>query len=178
MEEILNKILTKPDSILALSALIVSIISLILGIVTSLQNRKNNRLNVKPIAYILPPDYENKIAVILQNKGIGPLITKKIEFIGENGITKNHLLDFMPNLTNEYTWSTFSKASKITLLPAEEKILLEFRGDVDDPEFIINRDNIRSELSKIQIKISYTSIFNELFPFKLSYKLSWFGRLK
>lgn len=178
MDELLQKILDKPESTLALCALGVSVISLVLAVLTSFQNRKNNRLNVKPMAYVLPPDYEGRIAVIIQNKGTGPLISREIKFIGENNVEKKYLLDFMPKLKYGYSWSTFSKASKIILRPSEEKVLLEFKGDDSDPNFIENRDQIREALSKIEIKMKYTSVFNETCSFKLNYKLSWFGRKK
>jgi len=178
MKEILQKILDKPESIIALCALIVSAISLALAIINSFHNRKNNRLSVRPIAYILPPDYEDYIAVIIQNKGTGPLISKEIKFVDESNTEKNYLIDFMPKLEDGYYWKTFSKTSKIILSPLEEKILLEFRGDISDENFIRQRDKIRDALSKIEIQIKYTSIFNEWCPFKLNYKLSWFSRKK
>ncbi len=178
MEELLHKILNEPKSIIALCALIISFISLTLAIITSIQNRKNNRLGVRPLAYILPPDYEDRIAVIIQNKGTGPLISTEIKFIGENNVEKKYLIDFMPNLNEGYYWSTFTKGSKVVLRPSEEKILLEFKGDVNDPSFIKQRDEIRKALSKVEVKMKYTSIFNEFVPFKLNYKLTWFGRKK
>lgn len=178
MKDLFQKILDKPDSIIALCALIVSAISLILALVSSFHNRKNNRLSVRPLAYILPPDYEDYIAVIIQNKGTGPLISKKIKFIDESNIEKKYLIDFMPELEGGYYWKTYSKTSKIILSPLEEKILLEFRGDLSVASFIRQRDKIREALSKIEIQIKYTSIFNEWCPFILNYKLSWFGRKK
>ena len=178
MKELLQKILDDPKSTIALCALGVSFISLCLSIITSYQNRKNNRLGVRPLAYIFPPDYEDQIAVIIQNKGTGPLITKKIKFVDQNNIEKNYLIDFMPKLKEGYYWSNFSKASKIVLRPSEEKILLEFKGEITDHDFIEQRDNIREALSKIEIRMKYTSIFNEWKPFKLNYKLTWFERKK
>ena len=178
MNKILEEILEKPETTIALYAFGISLIALILSIITAFQNRRNNRLGVRPLAYILPPDYEDRIAVIIQNKGTGPLISKEIKFVGENKVKKNHLIDFMPNLSEGYYWSTFSKASKIILRPSEETILLEFKGDVSDPNFKKQRDEIRAALSEIEIKMKYTSIFNEFSPFKLNYKLTWFGRKK
>ncbi|MGB0433655.1 MAG: hypothetical protein ACPGKQ_04855, partial [bacterium] len=138
----------------------------------------NNRLGVRPLAYVLPPDYEDKIAVIIQNKGTGPLISKEIKFLGENSTEQEYLIDFMPNLQEGYYWSTFTKASKIVLRPSEEKVILEFKGNITDSNFIEQRNEIRKALSKIEIKMKYTSIFNETTPFKLNYKLTWFGREK
>ena len=176
--EFTKEILKNPETTLALSAVIISLISLVLSIITAFQNRKNNRLGVRPLAYILPPDYEDRIAVIIQNKGTGPLITKELKFIGMDNQEKNYLIDFMPNLKDGYYWTTFSKASKIILKPSEDKILLEFKGDISDPKFIEQRDAIRKELSKLELKMKYTSIFNERKPFELKYKLTWFGRKK
>lgn len=175
MLDLLEGILNKPDSTIAFAAVIISMISLLLSIISAGQNRRNNRLSVRPICYILPPDYDNRIAVIIQNKGTGPLITKKIEFKKGETESKSYLIDYMPSLENGYYWSTFSKASKIVLRPSEEKILLEFKGDPAEEDFIRQRDRIREELSKIQINISYTSIFNEWCPFKLNYNLTWFA---
>ncbi len=84
----------------------------------------------------------------------------------------------MPSLEDGYYWETFSKASKIVLRPSEEKTLLEFKGDISDSKFIKQRDEIRESLSKVELKMRYTSIFNENKPFKLDYKLTWFGRKK
>lgn len=178
MEEQLQKILDDPKATLALCAVFISFISLLLSILTSFQNRKNNRLGVRPFAYIHPPDYEDRIAVIIQNKGTGPLITREIKFKDEKGNTKNCLIDFMPGLEKDYYWSDYTKASKIVLRPSEEKILVEFKGSVNDSNFIIQRDKIRKALSSIVIEIKYTSIFQERIPFKLKYKLTWFGRIK
>ena len=106
------------------------------------------------------------------------MITKEIKFLGENNIEKKYLIDFMPDLQDEYYWSTFTKASKFVIRPSEEMVLLEFKGDINDSNFIKQRNEIRVELSKIQIQMKYTSIFNEFIPFKLKYRLTWFGRVK
>jgi hypothetical protein len=178
MKEILLKILEKPEYILALCALIISIISLGLAFYSSYQNRLHNRLGVRPYAYILPKDYEDNIAVIIQNKGTGPLITKTISFC-KNGVdNKKYLIDFMPSLYDGYYWSTFSKAQKIILRPSEEKVLIEFSGKLTDNDFKKQRDLIRKALSEIEMNIEYTSIYNEKKPFKLNYKLDWYKREK
>lgn len=178
MKELLEKILANPEATIALVAVAISLLSLLLSVVTSFQNRKNSRLAVRPLAFILPPDYEERIAVILQNKGTGPLITKSISFCRGEDEVKRSLIDFMPNLEDGLYWTTFSKASKIILAPAEEKILLEFKGDPSDSQFVRQRDEIRRALSSIEVNLTYTSIFNEYCPFKLNYKLSWFARKK
>ena len=175
MNELLLKILEKPESIIAIFALIISIVSLGLAFYSSYQNRLHNQLGVRPLAYILPKDYEDNISVIIQNKGTGPLITKNISF--NNGKeTKDYLIDFMPNLYKGYYWSTFSKAQKIVLRPSEEKVLIEFSGKLSDRDYIKQRNEIRKALGDIEINIEYTSIYKERKPFKLDYKLNWYKR--
>ncbi|GEO23972.1 hypothetical protein [Cyclobacterium qasimii] len=178
MKELLQKILDDPKATIALSAVLISFISLLLSIITSIQNRRNNRLGVRPLAYIYPPDYEDRIAVIIQNKGTGPMITRTIKFTNENGTSKCNLIDFMPELEEGYYWADYSKASKIVLRPSEEKILIELKGDHMDEGFIRHREEIRRALSTIEVEIKYVSIFNEWCPFKLKYKLTWFERKK
>jgi len=129
------------------------------------------------LAYVLPMDYEDHIAVIIQNKGTGPLISSKISF--HNGKQeRDYLVDFMPALNEGFYWTTFSKTKRIVLRPGEDKALLEFKGDIQNQDYIKQRDIIRKELSKIEIKLNYTSVFNERNPFKLNFKLSWYSRLK
>lgn len=176
MLEMLNEIINNPSSVVALCAVIISVISVLISIMSSYQSRKFNRLSVRPLAYVLPPDYENRIAVILLNKGTGPLITKKVRFINKLGEEKNSLIDFMPELDDGFYWSTFSKASKIILSPNEETTLIEFTGDPSDIRYLNQRDKIRKSLSELKIKIEYTSIFKESKPFKLNYNLTWFSR--
>lgn len=178
MKEILLKFLEEPQPIIALCALIISIVSLFLAFRTSYQNRMHDRLSVRPLAYVLPKDYEHNIAVIIQNKGTGPLITKQMSFNDKKGEIKKYLIDFMPNLMEGYYWTTFSKVQKIVLRPSEEKILLEFSGEISDKNFVRQRDKIRKALSDIEINMTYTSIYNEKRPFKLNYKLSWYKRKK
>lgn len=156
--------------------IIVSISALFIAVFTFYQSKKHNYLSVKPIANILPQDYEDKICVILQNKGVGPLITKSIKFKNKyTNIEKSYLIDFMPDLTENYSWSNFSKASKYILTPNEDKILLEFTSPNIDNGFEKNRTVIRQALKDIKIIIEYTGIYNEKVE-TLEYELKWYNR--
>ncbi|MGV0938893.1 hypothetical protein [Empedobacter falsenii] len=95
--------------------IIVSISALFVAFLAYYQSRTHNYLSVKPIANILPQDYEDKICVILQNKGIGPLITKSIKFVNtQTKVEKKYLVDFMPELTGNSSWTNFSKGGQST----------------------------------------------------------------
>jgi hypothetical protein len=169
----------KVDTFNNSATLIISILGVVIALITFYSSRKHNRLSVKPIAYILPQDYEDKICVILQNKGTGPLISTFINF-KDVKINKNEksLINHMPSLKNDCKWRNFSKAQKFVLSPNESKILLELDGNIGDKDFIENRDLIRKKLADIEVNIKYTSIYNEYFKQDLKYKLDWYARSK
>jgi exonuclease III len=155
---------------------ILSICALIVAYITYYSSRKHNYLSVKPIAYILPKDYEDHVCVILQNKGTGPLITKSIKFINdETKEEKKYLIDFVPALKNGEKYSNFSKANKYILTPNEDKILLEYTFRKDSKSFEENKRIIRKALKDIRIVITYTGVYNETKD-TLDFKLKWYGR--
>ncbi|MEJ8591483.1 hypothetical protein JSO54_09575 [Riemerella anatipestifer] len=171
----LNLSIEKPEILVAILALIVSIIGVFISIWTIKSTQKHNKLSVKPIIYILPQDYEDKICVNIQNKGTGPLIVKKIIFY-DNELKKNSksLVDLMPEL-EYYYWSNFSNAENFVLSPGETKILLELTGDLSDRVFTYNRDLVRKKLSKINIQIEYTGIYEDE-NLNIIYDLKWYDR--
>lgn len=65
------------STIFAACALFVSVLSLGFSIYFSVKSREHNRLSVRPMPYILQPDYQDRIAVIVQNNGTGALILLK-----------------------------------------------------------------------------------------------------
>lgn len=70
-----------PQTEIAGIALIVSICSIILGVIALAIQRDHNRKSVKPICSILRSDYEDRISVRIKNAGVGPLIVEKISVI-------------------------------------------------------------------------------------------------
>lgn len=156
--------------------IIVSMCALSIALLTYYQSRTHNYLSVKPIANILPLDYENKICVILQNKGVGPLITKSIKFVNtKSKEEKKFLIDFMPKLLGKNTWTNFSKASKYILIPNEDKVLLEYSTKELDDNFEKNKRNIREALKDIVIHIEYEGVYGNKTEI-LEYQLKWYKR--
>jgi len=155
---------------------IVAICALIVAYITYNSSKKHNFLSVKPIAYILPKDYEDSVCIILQNKGTGPLITKSIKFINdETKEEKKYLIDFIPNLKNNAKWSNFSKSQKYILSPNEDKILLEYTLHEKSQSFEENKLIIRNALKDIRVVITYSGVYNEKEE-TLDFKLKWYGR--
>ncbi len=54
--------------------LVTGVIALIFTAISLQVQRKHNKLSVKPIAIISAGDYQDELAVHVQNKGTGPLI--------------------------------------------------------------------------------------------------------
>ena len=155
---------------------IIAICALFVAWVTYKSSQKHNYLSVKPIGYILPKDFEDNICVILQNKGTGPLITKSIKYVNElTGEEKKHLIDFMPVLLDQETWSNFSKAQKYILAPNEDKILLEYNRNIKSHFSERNQMAIREALKDIKIIITYSGVYNDKIDV-LDFKLKWYGR--
>ena len=175
MRELFHRIITDPDAVIALGTLAISVASIILTLVTIIQTRKHNHLSVKPLCHIHPPDYEDRIAVIIQNHGIGPLVTKSIKFYDESNETKTYLIDLMPRLPTGYYWTHFTKSDSFVVPANNEKILIELSGKHTDVDFIKLRDSVRKRLSSITVEYEFTDIYGRSFP-KEIYKLSWFGR--
>ena len=173
----MNEPFQKPEVLIAVIALFVSILSIFLTLVTIWQTKKHNRLSVKPICHIYPPDRENHIAVIIQNNGTGPLISKSIKVYDEANNIKKYLIDLMPQLPPGLYWSDFSKTENFSILPGGQKVLLELKGNDEDPEFKDLRDKVRKRLSEITIEYEFTDIYEQRFP-KIIFKLQWFGRVK
>lgn len=148
-------------------ALIISIISMIFTVIFSMQQLKHNKNSVRPISAIKLNDYENQIAVKLENVGTGPLTIKKLLF-------KNHshesstLISMMPDINQ--LWNTFTETVDGWTIPVGgQLILLELCPESDDIKTLI-----RNELSKITVFLEYTDIYNTEFQDKRL--LDFFGR--
>jgi len=162
-------------AITALCAVFISLLSILLTFISLYVQRKHNRKSVKPIANISISNYENLISVKIFNRGSGPLIIK--EFVSEyrNDI-KNNLIDFMPDLPENVSWSTyFDKLNEFSILPSESINLLEFRPDLENNIETDYRDKIRKVLSEIKVTLKYSDIYDCLMPVNIK-DLSWFGR--
>ena len=156
--------------------LVIGVIALFFTAISLQVQRKHNRLSVKPIAIVSVADYENVLAVRLQNKGTGPLIIKNLSFIDQNGKTKKALIDFFGSDFKNVVWSTFvADIDGWAILPNEAKTLIELNGDLTDNEFVRVRDNVRKVLAQIQVELIYQDIYEKDMPKKIR-KLDWFAR--
>lgn len=162
--------------IVSISAIFIALASLAVTIWQGIITRKHNILSVKPIPDILISNFENRIAVSLENKGTGALIIKSFKaYCGKE--SKSNIIDWMPILPNGIFWANWLRDFEGSALkPLESIVLLEYTLDHRDKKHTEARDIIRKSLSKISIEFEYTDVYNTKMFFPLHFLSSTFGK--
>lgn len=154
-------------AITSIFAVIISLVSMIFTVIFSLQQLKHNKNSVKPISAIKFNDYEDVIAVKLENVGTGPLTIKRLVFKNESQESST-LISMMPPI--DQMWTTFTESVDGWTIPVGgQLIFLKLHPKSDETKSLI-----RKELSKITINLEYMDIYNTKFQDKRS--LDFFGR--
>jgi hypothetical protein len=161
----------------AIAALFVSLVSIILTFVSLSMQRRHNRRSVQPIGHISVGDYENEVFVRLRNDGIGPMIVKTTAVHNsEDGQTQISIIDFMPELPDGYSWTTFIRAMDGRAISANDHLtLVSLEGDPKDHKFASAKEVVRKKLSTLRISVEYNNIYGERMEPALR-KLDWFSR--
>ena len=167
----------KPQSpgIVAICALFVSVLSLGTSLYFSWAARDHNRRSVKPLPYIQQPDYENRLAVIAQNHGTGPLILRRAEATSPDG-TRGHLIDLIPKPPSGKYFTTYTKVEQVRAIrPGDEVVLMEIGIDSRNKAEITYRDELRRALGQMTLTLEYTDMYGTRFE-TYSRTMSWFLR--
>ena len=95
------------ELICSICAILIALTSLAVAIWHGSITRKHNILSVKPLPDILVSNYRNRIAISIENNGIGPLIIKNFRaYVGDE--SKSNLIDWMPHVPDgcdlSYHW--------------------------------------------------------------------------
>ena len=172
------------ETIIAICALIVSVVSIIISVRTLKIQRTHNEKSVKPLGQIILNDYENQITVDIRNVGIGPMILKELSVTNLKGETKDNLIDFIDlEMPDGLTWNDYVKQVKDRVIAVGEGIVLigiDFESIESPTKDSMNqldrfRDGLRRTLGDIVVKIRYTGIYeNEIQTTER--KLDWFKR--
>ena len=158
----------------AVIALLISLIAVLVAWRTASQQRKHNKLSVRPIPEITVADYEDSLRVKLRNHGAGPLLINSFSAVFQGSSCKS-LIDCMPDLNGRH-WTNFSGTiDGRTLLPGKEIVLVELTAEPKEVNFSTPRDLARLALSETQIFVSYSDIYESEFP-QYTKSLSWFRR--
>jgi len=157
---------------------------------TSLEKQERS---FRPLAYINAEDFETRIFVGIKNSGLGPLLIKNVLVTNSKGETKINLIDWMPQLPTNITWTNFfgnpigyviQAGEEVPLIelsaenlnfdgteladaPLSETILIDF--------FSIPRDSVRKALADLTIELEYEDIYGNQMP-SAKRKLDWFAR--
>lgn len=162
----------------AVAALIVSLISIILTVVTIAMQRTHSRKSMMPIGQITVGDYENQISVRLRNDGAGPMIVEKVTVTRSDGhgAATLALIEFMPKLPKAYSWTSFVRdITDRPISPEKDVTLILLEGDPADEKFVRARQSVRKALSELNIKVEYKNIYGEKMS-PVIRNLDWFAR--
>lgn len=138
---------------------------------------RHNRLTLRPIPFLAFADYEETLRVKFRNEGAGPYIVKSLRVCRGNECKKD-LIAWMDTPPEGIYWYGFTSIFEgRAVLPNNELILLELRGNIDSPNFARFRDSCRDKLSSLRVLLEYTDIYGSTFELYLR-SLDWFARDK
>lgn len=173
----------KPEYIISILALIVSIVAL-------RSQRKHNVNTLKPIGIVECRDGEDDIYVQIKNAGSGPLLFKNLKVYNSIGKVEGNVVKLMPRLPEYIPWSDFLVSAEnkalspgnviplIHLSKSNIKLdadLLGSNGVVEEDVFSPVRKEVRKALSELTIKFEYSDVYGN--NFTTSQKLDYlFGR--
>lgn len=143
-------------AITSIFTVIISIVSMIFTVIFSSQQLRHNKNSVRPISAIKFNNYEDELAVKLENVGTGPLTIKKLVFKNET-LESSTLISMMPSI--EQLWTTFTESVDGWTIPVGgQLILLKLHPENDEIKSLI-----RKELATITVHLEYMDIYNTHF---------------
>lgn len=156
------------EGIVALLALLTSIISTLISFYTFKLQRTHNIKSVKPIIHIGQWDYENRLYVTLKNAGAGIAVVKRMTVYNAKEESKTCIYDWLPNKLDdgmnykEY-WTPYTEfvvqageVIKLIELPVDDSRLIQI--DV--------REKIRRILGQLTVEVIYEDIYENQMPVK------------
>lgn len=166
----------KPEIIIAICALVISLASFGFSIYFGWCTRDHNRRTVRPLVYVSPSDYEDLLAVRLWNYGNGPLIIKNITIRNKDGNSSDNLVNLLPPLPKGLYFSNYVRVCPGRAIPHGDSLnFFEFTVDLTNAQAIIYRDKLRHALGYLNLDIEYTDIYESKFH-NYNRKLEWFHR--
>ena len=136
-----------------------------------------------PILKLDQVDNENRLAVILANRGVGPAIISSVKVKkAENGKFGSSIYEFMPSLPDT-NWVVYASNFSDEVIAQQHSItILDFVADSEKmkklhtPEELAGLlKTIRLALGDLTVEIQYTDVY-ESKSWSLSKPLTWFHR--
>lgn len=156
--------------------LIVAAMAIFLSIWSMIVQRNHNRKTYKPIPVLIKYNYNNRVKILLWNKGNGPMFIVSVQAQGEKC-----LIDLMPEETRKFTYVEYIDSLPGRVIsPGENLNLLEFKIREDEQNKPIEGYSealrkIKLSLHGVNIYMKYTNIYKDKMDF-ISQKLD-FGNL-
>lgn len=164
------------DTYIAIGAFVVSLVAVGVSLWSGLADRRHMKLSVRPVAAITVADFENRLAVWISNKGLGPMRIKSLTVTDASETVHSDLMSFMPELSPNVEWTNFhGNADRVFVEAGKRLELLLLEGDRENQAFCVARDSIRRTLATLTVCVEYEDLYGQSMPSEKR-PLSWFGR--
>ncbi len=158
------------DRIIGLSAMLISLLTLIIFIYQTNLMRTQSRLSVTPRLVFLTNESQNDsiiyYSIEIVNKGLGPAIVESIKILHEGKRFDLNFPDFLQQVypdIDQYgslTQSmTMGKGS--TLSPTENNVLLRFAVPISKAMNLMEYLGVEGDESPFHLEVVYSSIYKE-----------------
>lgn len=148
------------------SELIVAAMAILLSIWSMVVQRNHNRKTYKPIPVLIPYNYNNRLKILLWNKGNGPIIIVSVQAQGEKS-----LIDLMPAETRKFAYVEYEdRLPGQVISPGENLNLLEFKIREDEQNKPVEGYSealrkIKLSLHGVNVYMKYTNIYKDEMDF-------------
>ena len=156
------------EAIVAILALLTSVVSTIISFYTFKLQRTHNIKSVAPIVHVGQSDYENVLFVTIVNLGSGLAMIKKMYVRNKTDQIKNCIYDWLPKkLGNGTNYKEYWTAYKnFVIQPGQTIKLIEIPIDTKKSEQIEVREKIRAILRQLTVCVTYEDIYENEMPKK------------
>lgn len=152
------------ENIWDIIAIIISVVALFIAAWSGLITRKHNQISIKPYCAIIERYHEHNIAVVISNRGLGPLVIDHID-VYNSSEHKDNLIELLPQV--DQLWKGFSlEICGRAIMPDHEVRLCAI-----EPETPETRTKILEAISDITISLTYHDSYGK--KYKLEKKLTW-----
>ena len=166
MDNFISDILSKPEVVIAVSALLVSVISITIGALALRNQKIHNQKSVRPICSITYRNYISEIVITVSNNGVGPMLVDALD-LKSNGKVYGRIKDLiMPTFPGggkyTYKWVNFSQQRAIPV--GGQVDIFSFQKKEGQTDFESVQDIVRLALTEVTISVQYTDIYGGKFP--------------
>lgn len=152
------------ENIWDIIAIIISAVALFVAGWSGLIVRKHNQISIKPYCAIIERYHEHNIAVVISNRGLGPLVIDHID-VTNGHEHKNNLIELLPKV--DQLWKGFSmEICGRAIMPDHEVRLCAI-----EPETYEIRTQILQAISNITISVDYHDSYGK--KYKVTKALTW-----